>query len=178
MANNDLNEFYRALGQALSEWQYIEWELFKMYNFFLGPVHWQVASASFYSHHTFRGKIRLLKTTGKMYFEQEIEHRTHKAKRELHLYIKSLNWVLSECLNLSEKRNDLAHHMIDYDGEDDAQKPVLAPPFTARRLKNVPAKTTEDIYSICNDFVNLADLIWEFNLSLYGNHPYEAPQKL
>lgn len=175
MANNDLNEFYRSVGRAITEWQYIEWELFMMYNFFLGPVHWQIASPSFYSHHTFRGKIALLKSTGKMYFELNIDELTHQAKRDAHTFVKRLGKILNKCQDLSNKRNDLAHHMVDYEGEDNNQAPVLAPPFTARRLKNVPPKTTEDIDSICKEFVDLADSIWAFNQALQSNRPHEAP---
>lgn len=168
MPNNELNQFYIALGKAMCEWQYLEEELFWMYRFFLGRADSEIASAAFYSHHSFRGKTRLLKTSGKIYFEANIGDRTQYTQGRMRECIRNLKDVLASCEKLSEKRNDLAHHMIGYD--DSSSSVVLAPPYPARILKDVPPKSTKDILSICEEFTDLADFVSYFNRSLRDDH--------
>jgi hypothetical protein len=165
MEKNDLDEFHQALGRALAEWQYVEIALFEILLYFIQPITPSRISPIFYSHHTFRGKTRMIKGAGKAFFEENFSGRKPDKKKELHRFIKQLNSLLTACEKASVKRNDLAHYMVNYDGD----KPLLAHPHADLRLSNAPPKSIEDINSISVEFFHLGNQVFVFAEALWRN---------
>lgn len=106
----------------------------------------------------------MLKNVGKLYFEEQIKHKTHKNKLKMHKFVKRLNSLLNKCEKVSnDKRNHLAHHLIDRGGKEF----VLTQPVISQRIKTIPPKTAGDLLLIQAEFLDLAIEIYQFNESMY-----------
>lgn len=62
----EVEEFYAALGRAISQWAHVEYGLKEVYHACLGGVSFWMCSAVFYAVENFRSKLRMVDTAVRM----------------------------------------------------------------------------------------------------------------
>ena len=132
---------FRAVGAALSNWEWFEGNLSLTFSFLIGAGYGNVAASRAYgSVETFRGRATMIQRAAEVYFRHDADDQMQAGLEE----------VLNRALNqLSARRNEIAHGIVQpfYATEDfkSVHKGfVLYPPFYAtrkRKLADMPPLT-------------------------------------
>jgi hypothetical protein len=160
------DDFYRAYGIAMLNWQYVETALFRLYYMFLQPSELNTVAASYYSLDSFGMKLRLVDATAKTVFNEE---RLNQWKR-----------IKEDIKSASDERNVLAHLPAKIEEQSGSYCLVLKPevfvPSSLRRSKK-RKYDTNGFEELANKFYELSEQIDKFAMQdaasvmiMFGNH--------
>jgi hypothetical protein len=100
-ATNDIT--FRAVGQALSQWEWFEGNLSLAFSYLIGSGYGNVAAIRAYgSVETFRGRANMIETAAEVYF---------RYSRNEHLS-SAISDLLKLSRQLAGRRNDIAHGIV------------------------------------------------------------------
>ena len=126
---------FRAIGQALSQWEYFEGNLSLTFSYLLGTGYGNLAALRAYgSVESFRGRANLLEHAAEVYFE-------FKPNDDLH---KLLSGLLKDATSkFSARRNEIAHVIVNQYFVEKGQTTtfkgyVLYPAYYATRKRDLP----------------------------------------
>ncbi len=143
------DEFYAALGRAISEFAEVEDQLYVLYGEIMKPQIWKISSATYHVSKTFDNKRELVRTALEASYDSEINEYT-----ELHNAWKKIDNDLQEA---GKKRNKIAHlPVVDTYGEPLHIRPSF---FNAKSMMKGDYRKADFNY----DLAKLQQLRNEFN---------------
>ena len=125
---------FRAVGAALSQWEYFEGNLSLAFSFLIGSGYGNVAALRAYgSVESFRGRANMIEEAGEVYFKYEPDEKLQASIKEL----------LTRARQLSGRRNEIAHGIVSPYFETANDKNihngfVLYPAYYATRKRKLP----------------------------------------
>lgn len=143
------DEFYAALGRAISEFAEVEDQLYVLYGEIMKPQIWKISSATYHVSKTFENKRELVRTALEASYGSEINE-----YKKLHDLWKKIDADLQEA---GKRRNKIAHlPVVDTYGESLHIRPSF---FNAKSMIKGDFRKAEFNY----DLARLQQLKQEFN---------------
>ena len=129
---NDIT--FRAVGAALSQWEYFESNLSQVFSFLIGSGYGNVVAIRAYgSVENFRGRATMIERAAEVYFKYTKDEKLQSLIEEL----------LKRANQLSGRRNEIAHGIVNpyFETENDRSIHkgfVLYPAYYATRKRKLP----------------------------------------
>src|SRR5262249_38067236 len=126
-ATNDIT--FRAVGAALSTWEWFEGNLSLAFSYLLEGDYGNVAAIRAYgSVETFRGRANMIEEAAEVYFKRATDAQLRS----------SIEQLLKKSRNLCARRNEIAHgivcpYFIPQNGKNERKGYVLLPAYYATR---------------------------------------------
>ena len=159
MLEEEQNQFYQALGQAVAQWGHVEHALFEVYCRFMQSPDWAIASGSFYGVVSFGAKLAI--TNG-------------AAQRALKDISETTEWteLKKDVQERSSERSRLVHRVVVTDIASDekaGRRVYLTTPllnvtaFMTKKDKSTPGDLyLEDILAYTPKFGRLSQRLFEY----------------
>jgi hypothetical protein len=135
------DNLFRAVGAALSQWEFFEGNLTLAFSYLLGAGYGNIGAIRAYgSVETFRGRAKLIESAAEVYFRYNPDNALHSL----------LDEILKRSRQFSARRNEIAHGIVSPFvrlSENDEWVDcgfVLYPAYYATRKRQLPATTPLD----------------------------------
>lgn len=136
------DDFYKAIGEAITQWQFVEYALLRVFESFFDPADQEEIPYIFYSVSSSIAKIDMVDNAGSNHLGQN--------KESLEIFSE----LISQYRRLSTLRNDMAHNMaIDESGP----YMLSSNPYNITKKSKRPPQSAEDIISTIHEFDLLAN---------------------
>ncbi|MGH6847938.1 MAG: hypothetical protein ACREC0_11020 [Methylocella sp.] len=132
------NKLYAAVGRGLSQWEHHEGALSILFAAFITNSESLAARRSYVAVRTFEGRAEMLRAASLAYFAQH----PHEA------YQVEFKSILGSALQFSQRRNDIAHGVIDYFMENPAGWGETLANLSDRQFLRKMARFPKDAFAL------------------------------
>ena len=148
-------KFYETLALAITQWQHIELELYRIFLWCIHPEDPYVASAAFHTVINFNTRLQMTDAAAQIALDEDSELPSWEALRD-------------SAAERSRRRNELVHFMTFHDATKERMRFRLVPSIFNVKAAGTKEYVTEDIERFRRDFGMLSQEMHEFANALFA----------
>lgn len=100
----EMDKLYAAAGRVLSQWERYEATLALLFSGFVAGFDNKPARRAYSAVRTFEGRAEMLRAASAAYFDEHPDDKT----------LEAFKIILKEAVSFSQRRNDVAHGVVDF----------------------------------------------------------------